>query len=85
MIRSSKIPEKGFFEIWYNPISPIRKNGTFDTTFQKWGMLSSVLWSEKLWNSKSWGMAGTRIITRRITETEKINRKDAGWMAPPQK
>jgi len=30
-------------------------------------------------------MAGTRIITRRITETENINRKDAGWMAPPLK
>jgi len=38
-----------------------------------------------LWNSKSWGMAGTRIITRRITQTENINRKDAGWMTPPQK
>ena len=85
MMRSSKIPEKVFFEIWYNPTIPIRTNGTFDTTFQKWGMLSNVLWSEKLWNSKSWGMAGTRIITRRITQTEKMNRKDAGWMAPPQK
>ena len=85
MMRSTKIPEKAFFVIWYNPISPIRTNGTFDTTFQKWGMFSNVLWSEKLWNSKSWGMAGTRIITRRITQTEKMNRKDAGWMAPPQK
>merc|ERR1711991_17214 len=66
-------------------VVPLGTKRRFKKKIQKWGMLSSVLWSEKLWNSKSWGMAGTRIITRRITQTEKMNRKDAGWITPPQK